>query len=95
MITTNPLPPGERKLGSVGRVCAQAEIAIGGIAGAALPPGTPGEVLVRGPSVISHYGFAATPDSENFIDGWLRTGDVGHVDTEGYLFITGRTKELI
>lgn len=94
MITTNPLPPGNRKTGSVGVACSGAEIAILVDSVEKIDTGV-GEVLVRGPSVILHYGEQPHMDAENFYGDWLRTGDLGYIDADGYLFITGRAKELI
>jgi len=56
---------------------------------------TMGEIQVRGPYVTARY-YRMEPDAEKFTaDGWLRTGDVGVVDDEGYIKITDRTKDLI
>ncbi len=54
-----------------------------------------GELLVKGPTVFSGYLNDPATSAEVLRDGWLHTGDIGHVDAEGYLFITGRKKELI
>lgn len=94
MICSNPLPPGIRKLGSVG-IAFGADIRIGDESGDTLPARGNGEILVRGPSVITHYGVSETPLPKTFFGDWLRTGDVGYMDEDGYLFIVGRTKELI
>lgn len=93
-MATNPLPPGDRHPGSVGRG-AGVRIAIMDTQGALLPAGTRGEVVVAGPNVMA--GYAANPDANAaaFCDGWLRTGDEGYVDASGYLYLTGRLKELI
>jgi hypothetical protein len=56
--------------------------------------GSEGEVLLRGPGVITHYASGES-DPDQFVEGWLRTGDVGRIDEDGCLFILGRTKELI
>ncbi|RWQ26704.1 MAG: AMP-dependent synthetase, partial [Mesorhizobium sp.] len=70
------------------------EIAIMDEAGRLLPPGGSGEVVIRGPNVMHDYDDR-TDNQAAFIDGWLRTGDIGHLDAEGYLFVTGRLKDII
>ncbi|MEC7764844.1 MAG: non-ribosomal peptide synthetase [Pseudomonadota bacterium] len=90
-ITSNPLPPGVRKPLSVGPV-AGPEVAIIDAHGAVLPEGREGEVCVRGETVMVGYeGDAETPRHGD----WLRTGDLGRLDADGYLFLTGRVKEII
>jgi acyl-CoA synthetase (AMP-forming)/AMP-acid ligase II len=92
-ITSNPLPPGARKPGSVG-LAAGPDVAILDGAGKALPATVVGEVAVRGRNVMSGYlSSEGSPTGENI--EWLRTGDLGFVDADGYLFLTGRVKELI
>jgi len=93
MVTCNPLPPRPRKAGSVG-VAVGAEVAIWDETGNALPAGATGEVVVRGASIMQGYGNAAT-NRNTSTPGWFRTGDQGYMDAEGYLFITGRMKEVI
>jgi acyl-CoA synthetase (AMP-forming)/AMP-acid ligase II len=64
--------------------------------GAELPDGTPGEIAIRGPQVTpGYYKNPAATAAAFFPDGWLRSGDVGLRDAEGYFFVTGRIKELI
>ena len=92
MITSNPLPPGQRKPGSVG-VAGGSEVRIRGEHGGFVGEGIRGEIVIRGAAVITGYDGEAQPDG--FADGWLRTGDQGYIDGEGYLFITGRLKELV
>jgi oxalate---CoA ligase len=92
-VCSNLPPPGLRKPGSVGRPIG-AEIRVVDRSGDELPPGSEGEVLLRGPSVIKRYA-SGEAGPEHFADGWLRTGDVGRLDEDGCLFILGRTKELI
>jgi oxalate---CoA ligase len=93
IITSNPLPPAAQKVGSVG-VAVGLEVCIRGGSGEAAGPGVRGEILVRGAGVMSGYEGM---DNAAFFDaeGWLRTGDEGCFDAEGYWFITGRIGEQI
>ncbi len=93
-MASNPLAPGARKPGSVG-LPAGPEIAILDATGAELPRGETGEVSIRGPNVTSGYLGDPAANERAFSNGWLRTGDEGRFDEEGYLFLTGRLKELI
>ncbi len=93
-MASNPLPPGLRKPGSVG-LPAGAEIAIMDDAGNLLGAEQAGEVVIRGPGVLSGYGGEAGKNVTAFTHGWFRTGDLGRLDPEGYLFITGRLKEVV
>jgi len=93
-ITSNPLPPHARKPGSVG-VAAGPEVAIMSPEGALLPPDDIGEVVVRGPTVFQGYQNDPMANRSAFTDGWFRTGDQGFLDSDGYLFITGRLREVI
>ena len=91
-MTSNPLPPLAHKPGSVG-VAQGIVLQIMDDACSPLPQGTIGEVCVFGSNVTSGYlGNAESPFTKS---GYLRTGDQGYVDAEGYLFLTGRIKELI
>lgn len=93
-MTSNPLPPGARKPGSVGPA-AGPEVAIMDERGTLLPGGATGEVAIHGRNVTR--GYTANPDANHqaFTDGWFRTGDQGYLDEDGYLFLTGRLKEMI
>src|SRR5207302_963124 len=93
-MTSNPLPPGKRRPGTVG-VAAGPEVAIMDTAGCLLGSGRAGEVVIRGPNVTSGYVADEEANAEAFRDGWFRTGDQGLLDGDGYLTITGRLKELI
>ncbi len=93
-ISSNPLPPGLAKRGSVGRA-AGPEIAILDTAGNPVPAGVPGEVAVRGANITGGYADDPQANESAFDHGWLRTGDEGYLDDEGYLFITGRLREMI
>lgn len=92
---SNPWEPDKRKVGSVGKPSG-CEARIVDEQGHCLPDGTPGEIALRGPQVMA--GYYKNPEATAaafFPDGWLRTGDVGVRDADGYFFVTGRIKELI
>lgn len=95
MITANPLD-GPRKAGSAGRP-AGTEVRVVSRDGDLLrpcPPGTIGRVQIRGPGVITEYA-AGGPAGAIDADGWLETGDLGHLDQDGYLFLAGRSDDVI
>jgi acyl-CoA synthetase (AMP-forming)/AMP-acid ligase II len=92
-MTSNPLPPAARQPGSVG-VPAGAEIAVIDPAGQFLAAGQAGEVVIRGPGVMSGYLSNPAANADAFVDGWFRTGDLG-VIRDGYLYLEGRLKEMI
>lgn len=92
-ICSNPPPPRKRKSGSVGLPLGS-KIRLVAPDGQSPAAGDPGEILLKGPSVIGYYGSTGSDDG-NFLDGWLRTGDIGRFDEDGYLYVLGRTKELI
>jgi acyl carrier protein len=93
-ISSNPLPPRNRKAGSAG-VAADTEIGIIDEAGNLRPRGETGEIVVSGPHVTRRYLNDSTNNRNTFANGWFRTGDQGYVDPDGYLFVTGRLKEII
>ena len=91
---SNPLPPAPRKPGMVGPA-AGPEVAIMNEVGEALPTGVEGEIVIRGANVMSGYLANPEADATAFHGAWFRTGDLGFLDTEGYLKVTGRLKEII
>ncbi|MEV6406124.1 AMP-binding protein [Streptomyces bobili] len=92
--TVNPLA-GPRRPGTVGLPFPGQEIRIVDENGAELAPGENGEILVRGANIMR--GYLGRPDetARTVVDGWLHTGDIGHLDAEGYLTLVGRSKDVI
>lgn len=92
--TINPVA-GPRRAGTVGLPFPGQEIRIVDAAGTEVASGLDGEVIVRGPNVMQGYLGRPEETARVVIDGWLHTGDVGHLDTEGYLTLVGRSKDMI
>ncbi|HEX9624397.1 MAG TPA: acyl--CoA ligase [Streptosporangiaceae bacterium] len=92
-MASNPLPPGARVPGSVG-LATGTQIGIAAKDGTLLPEGSTGEVVIRGPGVMTGYAANPTATAEGFYGDWFRTGDLG-VLRDGYLYLEGRIKELI
>jgi long-chain acyl-CoA synthetase len=78
---------------SVGRPLPTAEVAIMDQAGQLVGTGAEGEVVVRGPQVIS--GYARLGTDGNFADGWFHTGDIGAIDDDGFIYLRGRIKDIV
>ena len=94
-ILSNPMPPATRKIGSPG-IAVGNEIIIGDDSQAEVGRGVTGEILVRGANVMQGYLNQPEETAKTITaDGWLRTGDLGHMDEDGFVFVTGRIKELI
>lgn len=88
-MASNPLPPGVRKPGSVGRA-AGPELAILDAANRPFGAEQTGEIAIRGPNVTPGYDQNPAANASAFTDGWFHTGDQGYLDADGYLFVTGR-----
>ena len=93
MIACNPLPP-PRKPRSAG-VPTIIELKVTDQNGRELSAKAEGEIVVRGACVVSKYEEDARVNEESFTNGWFKTGDQGFVDEDGFVFITGRLKEII
>jgi acyl-CoA synthetase (AMP-forming)/AMP-acid ligase II len=85
----------ERKPGSVGKPMPPTEVRVVDEAGNDLPVGAVGEILLRNPGKEREYYRQPEETGRAWRDGWLHTGDLGHLDEDGYLFISGRMKDVI
>lgn len=84
------------KIGSTGRATAHVAIEIRDDLGNALPPETPGEICLRGPKITKGYWKDPDKTAAAFFDGdWFRSGDVGYLDADGFLYLTDRKKDII
>ncbi|MCZ0985931.1 class I adenylate-forming enzyme family protein [Streptomyces diastatochromogenes] len=92
--TINPVS-GPRRAGTVGLPFPGQEIRIVDAAGAEVAQGLDGEVIVRGANVMRGYLGRPEETARTVIDGWLHTGDIGHLDEGGYLTLVGRSKDMI
>jgi long-chain acyl-CoA synthetase len=93
IISSNP--PDRCRPGSVGLPVPGCEVSIRDDAGNALAPGQDGEICVRSPGVMSGYWHAPELAHAALAGGWLHTGDIGHLDQDGYLYVVDRKKDLI
>ena len=93
-ITSNQLPPGKRKPGSAGQADG-VELAVINENGDFLKQGEIGEIVIKGENVSSGYENNEEANKESFWNGWFRTGDLGYLDKDDFLFIKGRLKEMI
>jgi len=83
-----------RKIGSVGKPLTNCEALIVDDSMNRVPPGTKGEIILRSPATMKGYWNRPETNQDVFVEGWLRTGDMGEYDEEGYIYITGRIKDM-
>ncbi len=91
---SNPLDPAGHKIGSPG-IALGNDARVADDTGTVCPWDVEGEIQIRGPNVMKEYLKNPQATADTFVDGWLRTGDLGRMDADGYVFVTGRLKELI
>lgn len=94
MFTSNPYD-GDRRGGTVGFPLPGTDLRIVGAGGTALQPGSVGHIQVRGENVFVGYWGMPEKTREEFTDGWFKTGDMGTIDKDGYVVISGRSKDLV
>lgn len=80
---------------STGRVTPIMQVEVRDPDGRSLPVGTSGEIWMKGPNVIRGYWNRPEATAETIVDGWLRSGDIGRLDEEGFLYIEDRAKDMI
>jgi long-chain acyl-CoA synthetase len=85
----------EHKLGSSGKPMPRMDIKIVDDDLQEVPTGEKGEIIIRGGNVMKGYWKNPEATAETIVDGWLRTGDMGYIDDDGYLYVLGRTKSLL
>ncbi len=84
-----------RKVGSTGRVAVRCQMRLVDENEIEVKPGDTGQILIKGDNVMSGYWNAPQASAVALIDGWYRSGDMGHLDEEGYLYVDGRCKDMI
>jgi long-chain acyl-CoA synthetase len=87
--------PGERKPGSIGKPVEDIEVKIVDDDRNELPQGEIGEIAIKGPNVMREYWNKPKETEEDLREGWFHTGDMGHIDEDGYVFIDDRKKDMI
>ena len=88
-------PNDERRMGSVGKPVQGVEVRIESAVGTVLGADEDGEICVRGPVLMTGYWQSQEATDHAVRDGWLHTGDIGHLDGDGYLYVVDRIKDLI
>ena len=83
------------KPGSVGQALPGVTLQVRDSEGRTLPPGEIGELWASGPNIMLGYWASPEETARTLADGWLRTGDIGHLDTDGFVFLHGRSREIL
>lgn len=94
-ITQHVLTAGEENLASIGKALDNLEVKIADAMDEPLPPHTEGEILARGPNIMKGYYHNSEASAKTLRGGWLHTGDIGYMDEQGYVYIKGRSKNII
>jgi long-chain acyl-CoA synthetase len=94
-VTVNSGKENAERPDSVGRPLPVIDVRIVGEGGADVGVGQTGEVWIKGPHIMPGYWNKPEATAESITDGWLHTGDLGHVDEDGFLYITDRAKDMI
>ena len=94
VVSINPID-GPWKAGSIGVPVPDVQVSIQDESGRSLEPGQTGELCVRGPNVMKGYWNQPEETARALVNGWLKTGDVGHRDIDGYFYITDRKKDML
>jgi len=95
LVADRTQPRWRARRGSVAYAAGCVELAILGPEGAALAPNRTGEICLRAPTVMRGYWQKPETSAEILRGGWLHTGDLGHLDEDGFLFLTDRSKDVI
>ncbi len=95
MVADRAHPDWQERLTSVGRAQSVVQVAISDGTGGAAPPGTAGEIMVRGDAVMPGYWRNEVASARALVDGWLMTGDVGVMNAEGFVTLHDRSKDMI
>lgn len=90
-----PLKDAWTKIGSTGRAVAHCAMRVADDGGVDVAPGEAGEILLKGPNLLREYWNNPEATREAFVDGWFRTGDIGHLDKDGYLYVDDRKKDVV
>jgi acyl-CoA synthetase (AMP-forming)/AMP-acid ligase II len=95
MVITCLAPEDHDRVGSCGRPFTIAEVAVVDEADRLLPPGERGEIVCRGPQTMAYYWNQPEATVQAFRNGWLHTGDIGHMDADGFFYLVDRKNDML